>query len=125
MIRNLVQRVRGALRDVGVARKRSSKWPAVARVFLELHQTCAACGSATRLQVHHKLPFHLHPSLELDYDNLVVLCMGRNACHLLIGHGDDFKAFTPNLDGMLGNLFARKLTLPAARLLALASRVYR
>jgi hypothetical protein len=43
-------------------------------------------------------PFHLHPELELDPKNLITLCMSRKECHLQIGHGDDFKAYNPNVE---------------------------
>lgn len=58
---------------------------------------CSACGTAEHIQVHHMRPFHLFPALELDESNLISLCMGSNLCHLLIGHGDSFKAWNPNV----------------------------
>jgi hypothetical protein len=69
----------------------------VEKAWLAGHPMCAACGSSIRLQVHHQEPFHLDPSLELDTNNLLTLCMSVNECHLLIGHGDDFKARNPNV----------------------------
>lgn len=57
------------------------------------------CGYRGRgLQVHHIKPFHLHPDLELDPDNLITLCeiKGRDH-HLLIGHLDDWEAYNPNV----------------------------
>lgn len=56
---------------------------------------CAGCGTRVHLQVHHIQPFHLHPELELDEKNLLVLCMDVPECHLRIGHGDNFKAWNP------------------------------
>jgi hypothetical protein len=92
-----VRLIRHAIRDHG-CQKRSSGWPHVEREFLKTNYLCAACGGMERLQVHHKKPFHLHPELELDEKNLIVLCMGMGRdCHLLIGHGDDFKAFNPGV----------------------------
>jgi hypothetical protein len=35
--------------------------------------------------------------LELDKGNLIGLCMGEFECHIRIGHGDDFKAFNPDV----------------------------
>jgi len=86
-----------AMRDVGVGAKRSNKWPTVEKHFLEAHPTCAACGSNTRLNVHHCMPFHLDPSLELDPNNLITLCMDVKECHLQIGHGGSFKQYNPNV----------------------------
>lgn len=87
--------LRHSLRDVGTGVSRSSHWPTVEKHFKEKHPTCACCGSTVRLQVHHKKPFHLDPSLELDENNLITLCMSPRECHLLIGHGDNFKAYNP------------------------------
>lgn len=75
---------------------RSSKWPAVREAHLKLHPVCEVCGGAESLEVHHKEPFHLNPTLELNPDNLITLCeskkMGVN-CHLFVGHLGNFKSF--------------------------------
>ena len=76
---------------------RSAGWRAVEKAYIAKHSTCEACGSTTRLQVHHVHPFHLHPELELNPNNLICLCMDSSDCHLKIGHGDDWKAFNPNV----------------------------
>lgn len=123
MFLGLTRRLRAHLRDVGKP-KRSPKWPEVQRAFLVKHVSCEACNSTTRLQVHHKLPFHLRPELELDEGNLVVLCMGRNACHLLLGHGDDFRAYNPAIKLTLAGLRTKLLDLPGARIASLKARVY-
>lgn len=52
------------------------------------------------LNVHHKVPFHIAPELELEESNLITLCMSEDRhCHLLIGHGDSFKAYVPDVEG--------------------------
>lgn len=79
-----------------VVAKRSSHWPTVKNKFVKSNPKCAACGSTTNLDIHHIKPFHLHPDLELDTTNLITLCMD-NHCHLLIGHGNSFKAYNPNI----------------------------
>ena len=61
------------------------------------NSVCAACGRTTHLQVHHIEPFHLRPELELDPANLITLCMGSYECHLVIGHGDSFRCYNPNV----------------------------
>jgi 5-methylcytosine-specific restriction protein A len=76
---------------------RSPMWRHVEHAFVSSHPTCAACGAAEHLQVHHVLPFHQHPELELDPTNLIVLCMGASECHVIVGHGDNFKAYNPNV----------------------------
>ena len=89
--------VRHDLRDVSTGGERSGHWPTVEKHFKESHPVCAVCGGTDRLQVHHQKPFHLDPALELDVNNLITLCMGEKECHLQIGHGDDFKAYNPEV----------------------------
>ena len=97
-------------RDTITGGKRSSKWPGVEHAHLKQFPTCAACGSAKHVQVHHMRPFHLHPELELDPNNLISLCMD-NDCHIYIGHGDDFKAYNPNVKEDAAKVFAGKNNL--------------
>lgn len=74
--------------------KRSSQWPRVRALHLEREPACAACGSKEDLNVHHILPFHLHPELEADDGtngldgNLITLC---RRCHLFLGHCDSWQ----------------------------------
>lgn len=96
-IRHAVRVVQSTLREAQKRKTRSPQWAHVEKTFLATHTTCAACGYVKRLQVHHKKPFHLHPEDELNPDNLIALCMGPNECHLRIGHGDNFKAYNPNV----------------------------
>lgn len=90
--------LRAKTRDVGISTKRSPQWRHIQQDFLSRNPVCAICGSKEKLNVHHKKPFHLHPELELDESNLITLCMSKKECHLLIGHGDNFSCFCPNLD---------------------------
>ena len=63
---------------------RSLQWPAVRRKWLASHPFCAVCGEKGP-DVHHLLPFHLHPEFELDPGNLISL--GRSCGHhLTFGH---------------------------------------
>jgi 5-methylcytosine-specific restriction protein A len=89
--------VKHAARDITTGGKRSSKWPTVEKHFKALNSTCAACGSVDHLNVHHVMPFHIDPSLELDSANLITLCMGANECHLKIGHAGSFRAANINI----------------------------
>lgn len=89
--------LRHSMRDIGLSAKRSGKWPTVEKHFLEAHPTCAACGGKERLNVHHCIPFSTDPKLELDEANLITLCMGKSECHLLIGHGNNFRFFNKNV----------------------------
>lgn len=98
IIRHLIDAAKGK-HPLGVAR--SGKWPAVRKAFLTVHPACEVCGGTKKLEVHHKRPFHLHPDLELDPDNLITLCeSGANGvnCHLAVGHLGNFKSFNVNVD---------------------------
>ena len=66
------------------------------------------------MEVHHKMPFHLDKSKELDMANLITLCeANKNGvnCHLLFGHLGSFKAFNAEVDvdskGWSAKLIAR------------------
>lgn len=77
---------------------RSSKWSKVRKQFVVAHPTCAACGSSSKLEVHHIKPFHLHPELELEFGNLMTLCENKSTkCHLMLGHLGDWHDFNPNV----------------------------
>jgi 5-methylcytosine-specific restriction enzyme A len=79
-----------------VTAARSGHWPTVRKHHLTLHPTCAVCGGSEKLDVHHIRPFHLHPDLELDPNNLVTLCEANKGgvnCHLLFGHLGNFRSF--------------------------------
>lgn len=89
--------LRSKIRDTGLI-KRSSAWPKLEKEFLAKHPVCEICGSKKKLNIHHRKPFHIFPELELDPNNLITLCMSKMQCHLLIAHGDDFKAYNPNID---------------------------
>lgn len=62
---------------------RSGAWPRVRREHLETHNSCEACGCKKSLFVHHIVPFHKNPELELDPNNLITLCF---VCHFWFGH---------------------------------------
>lgn len=73
--------------------KRSSKWRKTRDEFLR-GKCCEVCGGKKYLIAHHKIPFHLAPELELDFDNLSALCEAKRYginCHLLIGHLGNFR----------------------------------
>ena len=65
---------------------RSGQWVQVRAEFVRLHPRCEACGSAYNLNVHHIIPFHERPDLELDEGNLITLCREH---HFRIGHDPD------------------------------------
>ena len=67
---------------------RSSEWVQVRTDFVRKHPRCEACGTMANLNVHHVVPFHQRPDLELVEDNLITLCREH---HFRIGHDPDGK----------------------------------
>ncbi len=70
---------------------RSSKWNSIRKQHIKDNPSCIACGRTSKLEVHHKIPVHINPELELDPSNLVTLC--ADPCHLLFGHLFNFKSY--------------------------------
>ena len=68
-------------------KRRSPKWRAFRAARIAEHPYCAACGGTKKLEAHHLRVFHKHPELELDPNNILILCdsPGRN-CHFSVGH---------------------------------------
>lgn len=79
--------------------KRSKHWPRVRNEYHDEYPECAACGSTKRTQVHHIQDFSTTPELELDWDNLMTLCM-HNKCHILLGHLGNFQSINPDVKKM-------------------------
>ena len=84
---------------------RSPEWGKVRAAHLAQHPKCEACdiSGEGKVEVHHIMPFHLNPSLELDPTNLITLCESvrveevTNDHHHLIGHLGDWKAYNPDV----------------------------
>lgn len=74
---------------------RSNKWPQVRNQHIKKHNKCAACGSITKLEVHHIKPVHLFPDQELDPTNLITLC-DKN-CHFIFGHLMNWKSWNTEI----------------------------
>ena len=87
--------------DKEQGKKRSSKWPKTRKKFLLENPCCAVCGRDNgKREVHHIKPFHLHPELELDPNNLITLCENKKNgvnCHLLFGHLGCYRSFNENV----------------------------
>jgi 5-methylcytosine-specific restriction endonuclease McrA len=96
--------IQANLRERKKAKERSPKWAGVRDRYLKKHPVCEACGAKSKLQVHHRQPFHLFPELELEGTNLVTLCMTIRECHLEIGHGTFWKLFNARLEEHLQRL---------------------
>lgn len=89
---------RESLKTFGASR--SPKWSNIRDDFIRKNPKCVACGSSKQLIVHHKKPFHLFPELELEKENLIVLCEGDVVnCHFLFGHCfNNWKCYNPNVE---------------------------
>lgn len=84
--------------DYLLSLSRSPQWYKVRTEFIKTNNKCVACGMTTNLEVHHMVPVHVAPSLELDPNNLITLCENKSiACHFVIGHSFDWKAYNPNV----------------------------
>lgn len=91
---------------------RSPRWDDVRDDHVKKHPTCAACGSTTRLQVHHIKPFHLFRELELDPTNLLTLCeQGDTRCHLRVGHHGSWKKYNENVVQDAAAAFAARVKI--------------
>lgn len=100
-------------------------WAKIEKEHLRLFPACEACGRKTSLQVHHELPYHLHPELATAPNNLITLCMAyRRQCHLEIGHGDDFRARNPAVRTDAMELLANPHRRKAIEARAKVARVY-
>lgn len=110
-IRHSLRVAHSQFRESGKASDRSPRWAGVRDHFLEGHPSCAACGGREHVQVHHKQPFHEFPELELDLTNLISLCMGPAECHLLVGHGGNYKFYNPAVEQDA----AESILMPAER----------
>lgn len=74
-----------------LAMARSTHWNRVRAEHLRTHGACEACGRTDELNVHHVVPFHIDPALELDPANLITLCEHASwNCHLQLGHGGNW-----------------------------------
>jgi 5-methylcytosine-specific restriction enzyme A len=121
-IQHGINLLRHSLRNIGTGAKRSTHWPTLEKHFLEEHPTCAACGSKKRLNVHHCMPFHLDPKLELDPNNLITLCMDSKECHLHLGHGGSFKQYCPDVRKYAAEALAHPEKFDELVKIALANR---
>lgn len=86
---------------------RSSQWRKVRNLYIKDNNYCAACGKTKMLQVHHIVPYHLNPDLELDFSNLITLgvkCSSGNH-HYLFGHLEDWMNFNEKVEEHCNEMF--------------------
>jgi hypothetical protein len=115
-MKQLIQHIKDRLvGKVPAGSQRSGHWPTLRKQHLEKNPKCVVCGGNKKLEVHHIKPFHLHPDLELNPDNLITLCeSGNNGvnCHLLFGHLGSFKSFNVDVKNDAGEWIDKILKRP-------------
>jgi len=97
MIKSFLEKLSG---KIPLKKKRHKNWSKFRKVYLKTYPRCAVCGSYKKLEVHHIIPFHVMPELELDPSNLIVLCESKKYginCHLLMGHLGNYKKYNLNV----------------------------
>jgi hypothetical protein len=97
MLKELAEKLQG---KVPRGTKRDSLWPMVRANHLRREPTCQVCGGNKKLEVHHKIPFHVNPSRELDPTNLITLCEAKKKgvnCHLFFGHFGDYRRYNDDV----------------------------
>jgi hypothetical protein len=78
---------------------RSPQWPAIRKKWLQLHNICESCGTNKNLEVHHKIPVHVNPFLELELSNFITLCeYPAHHCHFTFGHFFNWTLYNPAID---------------------------
>ena len=78
------------------SKPRSSQWKKTRASHLESNGMCLACGGRVSLEVHHLMPYHQYPELELDKNNLITLCDSKSRCHWIIGHLLNWRSYNPH-----------------------------
>jgi hypothetical protein len=125
LIKHVLRVANSVVREIVVKESvRQTKWTKVRKAVLKAHPYCAVCGGRTLLQVHHLIPPHLRPELELEPKNLIVLCMGSNECHLLLGHGNNFKKYNPYIAADARNAAVGSISLTEAAKTAKKNAIY-
>ncbi len=77
---------------------RSGHWPALRDAIIAEQPWCSVCRRSTDLIVHHLMPFHLKPELELDKKNLFVLCETPDFnCHFVLAHFRNWEHYNKNI----------------------------
>lgn len=75
---------------------RSSDWYWFKKMYEGIcPKECRCCGTKRKVELHHIVPFHEDPSLELDVNNVIWLC---RTCHHLLGHLKFWKSHNVNVE---------------------------
>jgi 5-methylcytosine-specific restriction endonuclease McrA len=81
--------------------KRARGWRSMRKEHLECEPACVVCGGTKKIEVHHIVPFHLAPLMELHPANLMTLCERKKYginCHLLMGHLGNYRKINQSVE---------------------------
>jgi hypothetical protein len=93
--------------------RRSSRWRGVRDRVLKERPGCAVCGGLKWLEVHHVVPFHVRPELELEDTNLIILCEKPTGnCHLIFGHLGNYRSWNEGVVGDASEWLAKVKSRP-------------
>lgn len=75
--------------------KRSKYWRSVRADYMDENPLCEICNKDKKLEVHHIIPFHVAPDLELRHDNMITLCRKH---HFTFGHIENWRITNPSVE---------------------------
>ena len=79
--------------------RRRQDWLRLKARHLKKEPCCQACGRRGELDVHHIVPVHIAPALELCEANLITLC--ASPCHLVFGHLMSYNCYNKDVRRMV------------------------
>jgi hypothetical protein len=79
--------------------RRRQDWRRLKTRHLQKETCCQACGRQSNLDVHHIVPVHIAPALELSEHNLITLC--ASPCHLVFGHLMSYHCYNKDVRRMV------------------------
>lgn len=72
--------------------KRHPHWRRLRKSLIKRQPFCSICDRRKGLEAHHIVSFWIAPDLEMDVENLVILC---RRCHLVFGHCGSWSEINP------------------------------
>lgn len=99
-------------KPVFASKPRASQWKKTRASHLEANGMCLACGGRVSLEVHHLMPYHLAPELELEPTNLITLCESASHCHWTFGHLLNWRSYNKNAKADAIAFFQKVLNRP-------------
>lgn len=75
--------------------RRAKEWAKLRNQFVLENPVCLVSGLRTNIEVHHAVPFHVNPGLELAWENLRTV---SRPYHFLVGHLCSWSDYNPDFD---------------------------